>query len=152
MTTIGKYEVLAEIASGATSTSYRVRDNFQKRELVLKLLQALPALDEASHDAFCRELALYSELTHRHLAKIVDLGEVDGRIYVVTKLLPGAGLLQYANDNRDLSIATKLGILAQACEGLAFAHSRGIRHGGIGRTRYGHYRHQHTWQDCGVGV
>ena len=131
MKSIGKYEVLDEIASGVTGTTYRVRESFQKRELILKLLCALPTLDEASHDAFCREMLLYSELTHRHLVKILDLGEVDGRIYIVTRLLSGAGLLTYANENRELPIAAKLGILAQAAEGLAFVHSRDIRHGAI---------------------
>jgi len=131
MKSIGKYEVLDEIGSSATGTIYRVRDNFQKQELALKFLHEIPKLDAAAHDQFCREMSLYAELTHRHLAKIVDLGEVEGRIYIATRLLAGADLERYASNNRELPIALKLGILAQACEGLAFAHSRGITHGAM---------------------
>ncbi len=131
MKSIGKYEVLNEIGSSGTGTTYRVRDNFQKQELALKFLHEVPQLDAAAHDQFCRELVLYSDLTHRHLAKVVDLGEIEGRIYIATKLLSGSDLDRFASNNRELPIAIKLGILAQACEGLAFAHSRSITHGAI---------------------
>lgn len=131
MKPIGKYEVLDEIGASVAGTRYRARDTFRKRELVLKVLHPLPTLDAAAKDEFCRKLALCSELLHRHLAKVLDLGEVEGRIYIATELLSGADLRSLSTGNRELTIAQKIGILAQACEGLAFAHSRDIAHGAI---------------------
>ncbi len=131
MKSIGKYEVLDEIGSSVTGTTYRARDNFQKREIALKVLHPLVKADVAAQDQYCREMLLYSELTHRHLVKVVDLGEIEGRIYIASKLLQGDDLARYADRNRELPLASKLAILAQACEGLAFAHSRGITHGAI---------------------
>ena len=134
MKSIGKYEVFDEIGASVTGTTYRARDAFRKRDLALKVLHPLPTLDAAAKDEFCRELSLCSELTHRHLAKVLDLGEAEGQLYIATELLSGADLQGLAAGNRELSIAQKIGILAQACEGLAFAHSREIAHGAIKPT------------------
>ena len=132
MKSIGKYEVLDEIGASATGTTYRARDTFRKRELALKVLHPLPTLDAAAKDdVFPRTVAIASELTHRHLAKVLDLGEVEGQIYIATELLSGADLRGLSAGNRELTIAQKIGILAQACEGLAFAHSRDTAHGAI---------------------
>ena len=131
MKSIGKYEVLDEIGASVAGTTYRVRDTFRKRELALKVLHPLPTLDAAAKDEFFRELSKSSELVHRHLAKVLDLGEVEGQVYIATELLSGADLRGLSAGNRELTIAQKIGILAQACEGLAFAHSRETAHGAI---------------------
>jgi serine/threonine protein kinase len=131
MKSIGKYEILDEIGSGATGTTYRARDSFRDRELVVRVLRSLPKLDAAVKREYCRELLACSELQHRHLTKVVDLGEVEGQIYIATDLLKGADLRSQAGKHHELPVAQKLGILAQACEGLGFAHSRGIAHGAI---------------------
>jgi serine/threonine protein kinase len=131
MKSIGKYEVFDEIGASVTGTTYRARDAFRKRDLALKVLHPLPTLDADAKDEFCRELSRCSELTHRHLAKVLDLGEAEGQVYIATELLSGADLRGLSAGNRELTIAQKIGILAQACEGLAFAHSREIAHGAI---------------------
>lgn len=128
---IGKYEVLEEIGKSAVGVTYRGRDNFRKRELALKLLQPLPKLDPVNKDEFSRELLLSSELTHRHLAKVLDLGDVESGIYIATELLAGTSLQRLIAERQELAIVQKLGILAQVCEGLGFAHSRGIAHGAV---------------------
>lgn len=131
---IGKYEVLEEIDKSAVGTTYRARDNFRKRELVLKALRPLSNLDPVHKDEFCRELLFCSELTHRHLAKVLDLGEMEGGIYIATELLSGTGLQHLISQRQELALAQQLGILAQVCEGLGFAHSRGVAHGAVKPT------------------
>lgn len=131
MKSIGKYEVLEEIGRSVVGVTYRARDNFRKRELVLKVLKPLPQLDPAQEDEFCKELIVRSELTHRHVAKVLDLGKVADGIYIATELLSGTGLERLISEGREFTAAQKLGILAQVCEGLGFAHSRGIAHGAV---------------------
>jgi eukaryotic-like serine/threonine-protein kinase len=130
MKSIGKYEILDEIGSGVAGTTYRARDNFRNRELVVKALRPIPNLDAGAKNEYCRELLACSEVQHRHLAKILDLGEVEGQIYIATELLSGRDL-SHAGSDQALTIAQRVGILAQACEGLGFAHSRGVVHGAI---------------------
>ena len=127
----GKYEVGDQIGNSLAGTKYRARDPFRKRDLALKILHPVPTLEPAAKDVFCREFLTNSELVHRHLAKVLDIGEVEGSIYIATELLNGSDLRSASIESRNFTIAQKIGILAQTCEGLAFAHSRETVHGSI---------------------
>jgi eukaryotic-like serine/threonine-protein kinase len=131
MKSIGKYQVLEELGTSAAGTMYRVRDSFRSREFAAKVLHSGAGLAPEARDQFCRDLADCTELTHRHLVKVHDLGEVEEGIYLATELLPGVNLGRFMEDNRELPLGQKLGIVAQVAEGLAFVHSRDFAHGNI---------------------
>ncbi len=131
MKSIGKYQIIEALGSSATAETYRVLDTFRHREFALKILKSVPNLTTEAKQQFCDYLSSCAELTHRHIAKIADLGEVEEGIFVVTDWRSGADLRQFMDQNADLPLDQKLGILAQVAEGLAFAHSRGIAHGDL---------------------
>src|SRR5580704_6538403 len=89
MKTIGKYQVMEEIGRSAAGVTCRVRDPFRSREVALKILSPLAALSAVSKDQLYRDLALSWELTHRHVAKVHDVGELEGGVYIATELLVG---------------------------------------------------------------
>ena len=124
MKTFGKYQLLEEIGSGPSGTLYTFRDV----ELALKVLRSAPP---TSKQQFCRELAACAELEHPHIARIHDLGEVDGAIYIATELLAGTDLRQCLQEGAKWPLVQKLKFVAQICDGLAFAHRKGIAHGNI---------------------
>jgi serine/threonine protein kinase len=131
MKSIGKYQVIEELGGSATGKTYRVRDAFRNREFAVKILQIVPSLSAEAKEQFCGHLAACSELTHRHIAKIYDLGEVEEGIFVATEWRPGVDLRRFMQDHPDLPLDQKLAVIAQVAEGLAFAHSRGIAHGNL---------------------
>ena len=131
MKSIGKYQVIEELGSSATGKTYRVRDAFRNREFAAKILETVPGLTAEAKEQFCGHLAACAELTHRQIAKINDLGEVEEGIFVATEWLSGTDLRQFMHENPDLPLDQKLGVVAQVAEGLAFAHSRGIAHGDL---------------------
>jgi serine/threonine protein kinase len=131
MKSIGKYQVIEELGGSATGKTYRVRDAFRNREFAAKILETVPGLTAEAKEQFCGHLAACAELTHRQIAKINDLGEVEEGIFVATEWLSGTDLRRFTLDNPDLPLDQKLGIVAQVAEGLAFAHSRGIAHGNL---------------------
>jgi serine/threonine protein kinase len=131
MKSIGKYQVIEELGGSAIGKTYRVRDAFRNREFAVKILSLVPNLSAEVKEQFCGHLAACAELTHRHLAKINDLGEVDEGIFVATEWRPGMDLRRFMQENRDLPLGQKLAVIAQVAEGLAFAHSRGIAHGNL---------------------
>lgn len=130
MKTIGKYQVLQEIGRSAAGATYRVRDPFRKRELALKVLSPLAALSAEATDRLYRHLSACEELSHRHVARIHDLGEVEGGVYIATDLLAGSDLRTHLAGPA-APIAQQLTLLAQVCEGLSFAHAKGIAHGNL---------------------
>jgi eukaryotic-like serine/threonine-protein kinase len=131
MKSIGKYQVIEQIGTSAAGTAYRVRDSFRNREFALKVLQTVPGLSSAVKEQFCGHLASCSELVHRHLVKVHDMGEVEEGIFVVSEWRTGVDLDRFMRDNPDLPLGQKLALAAQVAEGLAFAHSREISHGDL---------------------
>ena len=131
MKSIGKYQVIEELGSSPTGKTYRVRDAFRNREFAAKILEIVPGLSAEAKEQFCGHLAACAELTHRHIAKVQDLGEVEEGIFVASEWRPGVDLRRFMQENQDLPLGQKLAVIAQVAEGLAFAHSRGIAHGNL---------------------
>jgi serine/threonine-protein kinase len=131
MKSIGKYRVIEELGGGPTGETYRARDAFRNREFAVKVLKTVPGLTAGAKEQFCGHLSSCAELSHRHIAKVHDLGEVDEGIFVATEWLSGIDLRRFLQQNRDLPLDQKLAVIAQVAEGLAFAHSRGIAHGNL---------------------
>ena len=131
MKSIGKYQVIEELGGSATGKTYRVRDAFRNREFAVKILQIVPGLSAEAKEQFCGHLAACAELTHRHIAKVHDLGEVEQGIFVATEWRAGTDLRRFMQENQDLPLGSKAGSDRSGGRGLAFAHSRGIAHGNL---------------------
>ncbi len=131
MKSIAKYQVLEELGARATGKTYRVRDPFRKREFALKVLEANPPLPDPVKQKCCEHLASCAELSHRQIAKIIDLGEIDEGVFLATDWRSGTDLRLFMEDNRYLALDRKLALVAQVAEGLGYAHSRGIAHGNL---------------------
>lgn len=130
MKTIGKYQVAEEIGRSPAGVTCRVRDPFRNREYALKILSPLAVLSAAAKDQLYRDLAISWELSHRHIAKVQDVGELEGGVFIATELLVGNPLSHFLV-TQTLGMAEKLGLLAQVCEALACAHSQGLAHGNV---------------------
>jgi serine/threonine-protein kinase len=128
--TIGKYQILDQIGTSAAGITYRARDAFRNRELAVKVIRDVSPLNAELKDRFYTALAACSELSHRHIRKIHDLGEVEGQVYIASELLTGVDLAGCL-DGQSVPIADKLSLIAQVCEALAFAHGKGIAHGNL---------------------
>jgi serine/threonine-protein kinase len=131
MKSIGKYQVVEQLGTSAAGTAYKVRDSFRNREFALKLLQSVPGLTAAAKEKFCASLAACADLSHRHIVKVQDLGEVEEGLFIVSELRTGIDLRRFMDENRELPLVQKLALVAQVAEGLAFAHSREIAHGNL---------------------
>jgi serine/threonine-protein kinase len=131
MKSIAKYQVIEELGASATGKTYRARDAFRNREFAVKVLHNVPGLTAEAKQKFCGQLATCTELSHRQIAKIQDLGEIEEGIFVATEWRSGMNLQRFMPENRALPLGEKLAVIAQVAEGLAFAHSRGIAHGDL---------------------
>src|SRR2546426_7736349 len=73
---LGKYPILREIGSGATSRVYLARDPFADREVAIKVFlfdsHADPHSERMLHKAFVAEASLAGKLNHPHIVDILD--------------------------------------------------------------------------------
>jgi|CXWL01.1.fsa_nt_gi serine/threonine protein kinase/Tfp pilus assembly protein PilF len=126
-TRIGPYEVLAALGAGGMGEVYRASDPRLGREVALKILPASFACDPGLLRRFAVEARAAGQLNHPNLLAIFDVGEHDGRPYLVTELLLGETLRDVL-DRGAVSTAQAIDWASQIAAGLAAAHERGVIH------------------------
>src|SRR5712692_7785701 len=76
---LGKYPILREIGSGATSRVYLARDPFADREVAIKVFlfdsHADPHTERMLHKSFVAEASLAGKHNHPHIVDILDRSE-----------------------------------------------------------------------------
>ena len=91
---LGKYEILEKIGEGGFGTVYRGRDPLLDREVAIKVLSAEKAAAPDFVERFRREARLAASLRHPNIVTVIEVGEQDGRYYMVMDYLPGGSLRQ----------------------------------------------------------
>ena len=123
---VGVYEVQASIGAGGMGVVYRALDTNLKRPVAIKFLSDTLA-DPAARHRFQREAQTASSLNHPHVLTVHDAGEFEGLQYLVTELVEGGTLRNWAREGRrDWRQSVEL--LIGVADGLAAAHEAGILH------------------------
>jgi len=125
---IGGYRVLDRIGKGAMGVVYSASDDRVGRQVAVKVMMADLEGDGETRERFYREAKIAGRLQHRNLITVYDMGEEDGRLYMVMELLRGATLNEYLKQPPRPALETCLDLMVQMCEGLAVAHVHGIFH------------------------
>jgi serine/threonine protein kinase len=125
---VGRYELLEKIGTGGMGIVYRGRDTVIGRPVAVKMLVSDVDISNEARERFFREARAAGQLTHRNIITIYDFGEESGRAYIVMELLTGESLASLMTRQDRLALEHQIEIMARVCEGLAFAHSRGIVH------------------------
>jgi len=128
---IGKYRLLRELGSGATSTVYLARDRFHQRDVAVKVIHADQLDGEESmlfQRMFFTEATLVGRLKHPHVVELLDAGIDDNDCYVVMEFVEGATLEALCAPERLASFDTVADIAHKCCKGLGFAHRHGLVH------------------------
>jgi len=126
--TIGRYRILSRLGRGAMGVVYSARDDQLERNVALKVMMADLESDPETRARFYREAQITGKLLHRNIVTVFDLGEEDGRLYLVMELLNGCTLAEFMKACEAPSLEQKLDLMIQACEGLSTAHAKGIIH------------------------
>jgi serine/threonine protein kinase len=126
--TIGRYRIVDRIGKGAMGVVYSAYDDAQARDVALKVMMADLEGDPETRERFSREANVAGRLQHRNLISVYDMGEEDGRLFMVMELLKGDTLNGFLKRSAGLPLETSLDLMAQMCEGLAVAHVHGIFH------------------------
>jgi serine/threonine protein kinase len=77
-TRLGPYEILSAIGAGGMGEVYRARDPHLNRDVALKILPELFALEPDRVSRFKREAQVLASLNHPHIAAIYGFEETNG--------------------------------------------------------------------------
>jgi len=129
---IGKYPVLREIGSGATSKVYLARDPFANRDVAIKVFlfdrHADAQQERMMHKAFVAEASLAGKLNHPHIVDIFDAVVEPDRSYLVMEYVPGTTLEAYANVGTLLPLSKVVEIIFKCIRALEYACRHGVIH------------------------
>jgi serine/threonine-protein kinase len=125
--TISHYKILQKLGQGGMAEVYLAEDTRLHRRVALKFLSSSLIGDEEIRTRFEREAQAAATLHHPNIVIIHELGEFEGRFYIVMEYVEGE-LLRELIDKRILSLQEALGIAIQICDGLSKAHQAGIVH------------------------
>ena len=126
--TIGRYEIIGSIGSGGMGTLLRARDpKIGGRTVAIKLLKEGIDNDEIRR-RFMQEANAAGVLEHENIVRIFDVGEQDGEPFIAMEYIDGETLSMWIRRKEPASVARKLRLLEELCDGLAYAHSFNIVH------------------------
>jgi serine/threonine-protein kinase len=125
------FEVLGVLGSGGMGVVLRARDLALGRSLAVKILLSKAGDNTQQEQRFLGEALVMGQLQHPGVPAIHQLGHLaDGRPFFSMKLVRGQTLAQLLAQRRTPAddLPRFLGIFAQVCQTLGYAHSRGILH------------------------
>jgi serine/threonine protein kinase len=138
---IGKYRVLAHIATGGMGVVYKAQDTELGREVALKVLPPELAVQPDKLERFRSEGRHGARMRHKNLAQIYECGEANGTYYLALELVDGVDLHEYVRQRGQLDPQDACQILLQALRALVYLHRHGMVHRDIKPSNFLISRH-----------
>lgn len=123
-----RYEIIRAIGEGGMANVYLAKDTILDRKVAVKILRGDLAEDEKFVRRFQREAISASSLNDPNIVEVYDVGEDDGKYFIVMEYVQGLTLKQLIKKRGSLTLPEVVDIMLQLTSAVAHAHESYIIH------------------------
>ena len=125
---VGKFTIKEPMGKGGWSIVYRGVHSRLDFPVAIKMMRHDMAMETDFITTFRTEAELIAPMNHPNIVQVYDIDELYRTVFIVMEYLEGGSLDSVLEHRGMLSPSRTLNILVQICDGLAYAHDRGIVH------------------------
>jgi serine/threonine protein kinase len=125
---LGPYRIEARLGQGGMGIVFRATHLGDGGVVALKVLRDELNQDEAYKRRLAREARAAAEVDHPNLARVLAVGEADGRSYLAVRYVEGRSLAERLEAEGPLALPALLRLAAEVGAALDALHGRGLVH------------------------
>ncbi len=125
---LGKYEIRRLLGAGGMGAVYEAHHTEIGKRVAIKVLAPELAAAPGARTRFLREAQLTSKINHPNIVDVNDMGNEDGRAFIVMEFLDGEDLAQRLDRTGPMPVDQLVDIMLPVCSAVAEAHRVGITH------------------------
>lgn len=126
---IAHYNLLERLEPAGPGELFRARDTKKGRTVAVRVLPEA-FVDASARQVFMERARGLAALSHPNVTTVFDVGEQDGRVYIVFEFLKGQSL-RTEMGGRAINIRRAMDLAVQMADAVADAHACGYVHGGL---------------------
>mgnify|MGYP003681880752 CR=1 FL=1 len=123
-----RYMIVKGLGHGGMADVYVALDTLLNREVAIKILKGELSTDPVALIRFQREATASTALSHPNIVDIYDVGEDNGKHYIVMEYVRGLTLKELITKRGALMIDEAVYFAKQLTAALACAHNKGLIH------------------------
>ncbi len=126
MIEIPGYTLIRKLGHGGMATVYLALQESLERQVAIKIMHGILCADSNFCSRFFREGRIAAQLDHPNIVSVLDIGEIEGNLYMVLEYLEGGTLSSRIAGM--LNSTQIIGLVRSITKGLSYAHSKDVIH------------------------